>query len=111
VAVLGFLEYAAGRTVKPIEVLLAGPAPIKSTAAFVRGLGAPVHWGVRNSEIRFPPGTLDIPIRCADPTVCAVVQRLGFSSRSSLDHATQRWMGKRPGELRVKVKAPARTRK
>jgi hypothetical protein len=61
--VLGFLEHAVGRAVKPIEVLLAGPAPIGSTAAFVKGLGAPVHWGVRNFEIRFQPGTLDIPIR------------------------------------------------
>jgi AraC-like DNA-binding protein len=44
-------------------------------------------------------------------TQAEVAFRLEFSSRSSLHHATQRWTGKRPGELRVKVKAPARTRK
>ncbi len=65
VAVLSFIAYAAG-PVQPIEIQLTGSPPHEA-ARLVEAIGAPVRWGAEHFELLLPPGTLDRPLRFADP--------------------------------------------
>lgn len=73
ICVLDFMAYAIGRTVKPIEVRLTGAAP-RSTGTLEKAFHAPIRWGAEHFEIRFPTGTLETPIRFADPKLRALLE-------------------------------------
>ena len=72
-AALAFVAHARGESVPPVEVHLTGPAPMGAQAV-ADALGAPILWGADHFEMRFPPGTLDLPVRFADPRLGAVLE-------------------------------------
>ncbi len=70
--------------VKPVELLLTGPAPA-GRAAVEKAFGAPVRYGAKQVELRLPHGTLDKPLRFSSPSSRAV-----FLKQAELELAKRR---------------------
>lgn len=74
-ATLSFIDHVVGPAVRPVEIVFTGPSPA-STSPFEEAFRVPLRWGGEQFEMRFPPGSFDMPLRYADPDLRARLTEL-----------------------------------